>query len=315
MTLTVDISPKPKVTILMAVRDGAAHLPVQLASIAAQSHDNWQLICSDDGSIDTSKEVLYRFAAQHPRQVAVHDGPQQGFSANFMSLIRQLPTDAGFVCFADQDDYWHSEKLMRSLSLLQQQNEAVALACGRRAYWYPERYRYRISAPVRRHCGLKNALAENIATGNTIMLSPDAARLARNAACRTGPVFAHDWWLYLLITGCGGSVVFDNGPPHVMYRQHGRNAIGAGQGLRAQLQRKAGVLRGTFMARMQGNLDALQAIPEMLTPEASATLRSFAAARKQGVFGRLAALHRVGLYRQHWAGTLGFWGAASLGRI
>ena len=51
------------VTVLMAVRNGAQTLPAQLDSLAAQSHANWRLIASDDGSTDGSRAILQRFAA------------------------------------------------------------------------------------------------------------------------------------------------------------------------------------------------------------------------------------------------------------
>ena len=207
------------VTILMGVHNGAAYLPDQLQSIAAQTHTNWLLKCSDDGSTDDSRDILALFGDKHDGKVCTSTGPQDGFSANFMSLIRLLPEKTGHISFADQDDIWQTDKLVRGMDALAQSGEVPTLYCGKSWYWYPKTGRKHPSKSINRPPSFRNALIENVASGNTILLNPAAARLARNGAQRTGTVFAHDWWLYLLITGAGGKVIFDTGDPSLLYRQ------------------------------------------------------------------------------------------------
>lgn len=313
MTQPAQISAQPRVTILMGVLNGTAHLNAQLDSIASQSHRNWRLVCSDDGSTDTSNTILARFAQEHPAQVDIKKGPKSGFAANYMQLIGGLPSNPGYVCFSDQDDIWLPDKIACAISGLP--GDKPTLYCGRTLYWYPKTGRKVPSRSVQRPCHLRNALIENVATGNTIMLNPPAARVARAAAQQTGAVFAHDWWLYLLVNATGGHVHFDNGPPHVLYRQHDTNQIGAGRGLHAQLVRKAGVLQGAFADRIALNLAALAQVENLLTPDAARTIADFAAARQTGGLERLRALRAVRPYRQHWQGNLGYWGAACLARV
>ena len=70
----------------MAVYNGAAYLQDQLDSLAAQTHPDWQLIASDDGSRDGSARILADFAQAWPHSI-LRQGPRQGGTANFMSLI------------------------------------------------------------------------------------------------------------------------------------------------------------------------------------------------------------------------------------
>lgn len=305
----------PKVQILMGVRNGAAHLDAQLTSFTAQSLRSWQLTISNDASTDVSHQILHHFARQNPKQTTLIKGPNTGFSDNYMSLIRALPAHPTHIAFADQDDIWLPQKLTRAINQLQQFGDTPALYCGRQIEWFPATNTARTSPKRTRPLGLKNALIENVASGNTIVLNPAAARLARTAAQRTGPVFAHDWWLYLLLTATGGQVHFDNGPPLIRYRQHASNQIGAGRNLRAQIDRKMGVIRGQFRTRIEGNLAALRAIDDLLTDEARATCDTFRMARNTSLFTRMTRLHDLALYRQNRLHTLGFWGAASLGRV
>lgn len=299
----------------MGVHEGAQHLPAQLRSLAAQTHTAWRLVASDDSPGQASRAALSRFADAGPRPVEIRTGPRQGFAANFMSLIRALPQDPGPVAFADQDDVWFDGKLARALDALNAVPPGVpTLYCARSFYW-DGAARRRPSPRYRRAPAFRNALIENIAQGNTIVLNPAGAALARRAAQKAPAVFAQDWWLYLLITGAGGHVHFDAGPPVMLYRQHAGNAIGSGQGLSAQTRRKRAVLAGAFAARLALNIAALNACRDVLTPRARAQLDQFAAARDRPLPARLAGLARLAPYRQSPAGTLGFWGAALLGRI
>lgn len=305
----------PQVTILMGVYNGADFLPAQLESIAAQSHQNWHFICSDDHSTDESRAVIADFATRNPDKVTYKTGPGKGFATNYMSLISTTHSDSGYLCFADQDDIWKPEKIARALAVLGTADAPPRLYCGRRSHWYSATGHCATSPEMHRPFELRNALIENVASGNTILLNPAASALARTAAERTPSVYAHDWWLYILITACGGEVRFDNGPPMVRYRQHPGNLIGAGDSLHAQLRRKIEVLQGAFSRRLASNLSALANINDLLTPNARTLCAEFAAARTATPLNRLSQLRRIAPYRQHRLGTLGFWGAASLGCI
>jgi Glycosyltransferases involved in cell wall biogenesis len=129
MTPPDNLLPSKDVTLLMGVHNGAAFLPEQLGSISEQSYPHWHVIFSDDGSTDDTPSVLKNFAAKHPGQVVVKAGPEQGFSANFMQLIRDLPDDPNHVGFADQDDIWMPDKLARGMAALQDSGEDSDALC------------------------------------------------------------------------------------------------------------------------------------------------------------------------------------------
>lgn len=309
----------PPVTILMGLYNGAAHLGPQLQSLADQTDPAWRLVVSDDGSTDGSAADVAAFGAHVPQDVHLIKGPRRGFAANYMAMIAALEPAPGLIAFADQDDVWLPDKLARARAhlahLAETEPDIPALYCARRWIWQAARDSRQATPLPRRAPAFRNALIENIAPGNTLVLNPAAARLARAAAARTGDVFAHDWWLYLLITGAGGRVIVDHGPPCLLYRQHGDNAIGGQTGAAAQIRRKLKVLQGAFRDRLAGNLAAMLAIEDLLTPENAHIARRFAAARQAALPARLTGLAGVAPYRQTSAGTLGFWGAALLGRV
>mgnify|MGYP001404488588 CR=1 FL=1 len=69
---------QPPLTILMCTYQGADHLPAQLRSFLDQSHRNWRLFVSDDGSSDGTREMLATWGARNPdTELCLVDGPAQ----------------------------------------------------------------------------------------------------------------------------------------------------------------------------------------------------------------------------------------------
>lgn len=311
-----DNQPAPHVTVLMAVYNGADHLQEQLDSIAAQTHRDWHLLISDDRSTDNSRAIATGFAAQTGR-ATVLDGPGQGGTANFMSLIRAVPDHIDHttcLAFSDQDDVWLPEKLGRALTQLAPQGTEPALYCSRSYVADATLSTRRLSAPRPRPASFQNALVQNIASGNTIVLNPAATALITRAAADSPEPVVHDWWVYQLITGAGGHVVHDD-TPTLLYRQHAVNQIGANDTARARMKRIRMLLRGDFRHWNQTNAATLHRLSEYLTPDNRAALEAFDSLRRQGLLRRLIALRRLGLYRQSRASTAALWLSAVLGKL
>ena len=314
--MTVDASPPPPadIAVLLALRDGAATLGDQLASIAAQSHRGWRLIVSDDGSGDDGPAIAARFAETVPQAVEIRAGPGQGFARNFLSLIAAAGPGIPYAALADQDDVWLPEKLARGRAALAGAGAGPALYTAGAWIWDPARDTRRRAPRPARPPGFRNALIENIAPGNTILLNRAALDLAQAAAPMAMDIAYHDWWLYQLVTGAGGTVIVD-GEPVLLYRQHGASVLGSGHRRGASARRGRRLLSGRFAADCARQLAALEAAGDLLTAENRAVLTRFQRARAGGPAARLAALAGLGLYRQSRAGTAGFWLAAALGRV
>ncbi len=299
------------VDILMAVYNGADTLPAQLKSFDAQSHCNWRLLASDDGSSDKTVQVLNTFGRAHPRgQVKMIKGPQQGASENFLGLLRHVANqnpEPRWIAFSDQDDVWLPDKISRAMTTLGQCDPSLpALYCSRTWVTCRSLSNRRISAPRPRAPHFRNALVQNIAAGNTIVLNPAAVSLVLEAVKYVGPVVVHDWWLYQLISGAGGRIVHDN-VPGLLYRQHEANQIGVNDTANARLRRFLQLLRGDFRAWNQTNIAALLSCGAVLRPDHLAMLESFARLSTLPVLQRMLLLKRLGLYRQTVGGTMTLW--------
>jgi glycosyltransferase involved in cell wall biosynthesis len=294
------------VAILMGTRNGARFLGDQLASIAGQSHRDWRLVVSDDGSTDATRAILATFAAEvGEARVEVREGPRRGFAANFLSLAGDPGIRADFHAFADQDDLWHEDRLARGIARIGGlPADRPALTGGRTRLIDEADAPLGLSPEFRLPPSFENALVQSIAGGNTMLFNAGAKRLFE--AVPGVAVVAHDWWAYQLVAGAGGTVLYDP-EPFVLYRQHAGNLIGKNQGMRAQGRRLRLLLAGQMAEWTDTNLAALERAAPLLTPEARAKMALLRRARGQGLFNRLRHLRRLSLYRQTRAGTASLW--------
>ena len=305
--------PQPKVTVLMALYQGERHLRAQLDSIAAQTAD-WRLVVGDDGSSDAGPQILQDFARDRPGRVELRPGPRRGAAANFMALLAGLPEAPGHVALADQDDVWQADKLSRALAALEPCGHHPALYCSRVEICDEALRPSGLSRLPVRPPSFRHALVQNLVQGNTAVLNPAAAALARAAAQGAGEVVMHDWWLYQVVSGAGGRVIHDP-EPSLLYRQHGANVVGANDGAGARLASLKRMLQGRHRDWSRANLREMQRLRDRLTPENRRLLGDFAALAGPGAVARLRALRRGAFYRQGHLSQAALWLAAALGRV
>ena len=170
-----------------------------------------------------------------------------------------------------------------------------------------------LSPQPRRPLTLCNALIENIASGNTMVLNVPLLQAMKRIAADN--MVLHDWSAYLAATACGGKVHFD---PHpcLLYRQHSANVVGARKGLLQRAQRLGRLMKGGYRAWGDATEGALRDLAPLLTAESKGIARSFAAARHStcGV-QRLNHALRTGLARQRRSAQWAFWLAVLLGLV
>ena len=304
------------VLIAMTVCNAAANLDAQLRSIAAQDHENWTLIVSDDGSQDGSTGIAQRFAQKAgTRRVIVRQGPQEGFAENFLTIVRDGWEPGHCLAFSDHDDVWFPDRLSRGLRALAGMGDMPALYCSRTVITDAALRPLRLSPPRPRAPSFQNALAQNIAAGNTILANPAAARLLHEAASRRPKIVSHDWWAYQIVTGAGGTILHDDAPT-VLYRQHAANQIGANDSARARMRRIGMILSGVYRRWNDVNLAALTSASDLMTTENRDLVERFTAIRA-GTRGlrSMTALRKLRLYRQTRASTAALYAAALFNRL
>lgn len=116
----------PLVSIVLPLYNGRAYVTETLASIAAQTEQNAELIVIDDGSTDDSAALVREFchASASPvlQHVVIERQENQGVAAaRNAGIARARGT---WIAFIDQDDLWLPHKLATQLAALQATPEA-----------------------------------------------------------------------------------------------------------------------------------------------------------------------------------------------
>lgn len=306
------------VAILMGTKNGERFLSEQLDSLAAQSHQNWVLYVSDDGSSDNTLQILKRYQARWPEgKLIVKEGLRRGFCANFLSMACDRDIKADYYAFCDQDDVWLANKLEEAVSRIAayqvHHNKILPyLYCGRTTYVSEMLTPIGVSPLFVFPAKFRNALVQSIAGGNTMVFNQEAKLALEKAGIVDVP--SHDWWLYLLVTAIGGEVYYDR-MPQILYRQHDRSIVGENRSFSSKLFRAYKLLRGRFRDWNTKNIDALFAVGDMLTEDNQEILRLFKVMRNANLIDRFRLMEVCGLYRQTWRGTISLFFAALLKKI
>ena len=308
----------PLVAILMGTMNGARFLPEQLDSLAAQTHQNWVLIASDDGSTDDTLRVLKAYQAKWPDgKLIIKEGSKQGFCANFLSMACDPKVKADYYAFCDQDDVWLPNKLEVAVANIaaHQVHKDVTLPylyCGRTTYVSEKLEPIGISPLFVFPAKFRNALVQSIAGGNTMVFNQETKLALEKVGMVDVP--SHDWWLYLLISGIGGEVYYDK-VPQILYRQHDDSIVGENRSFASKCFRAYTLLRGRFRNWNTKNIEALHAVNGMLTEDNQEILRLFKLLRSAKLIDRFRLMEVCGLYRQTWRGTMTLFLAALLKKI
>jgi glycosyltransferase involved in cell wall biosynthesis len=303
------------VAILLCTYNGERFLPAQLASYEAQDFADWRLVVSDDGSEDGTLALLEEFKSRHgAHRVSIGRGPRRGFVANFMSLICNPGIKSDYYALSDQDDVWSAHKLSRAHQFhVKAAADHPVVYCSRTRLIDDDGGAIKLSRFYRKPPHFRNALAQSLASGNTMVLNEQMRRLLMHAGADV-KVASHDWWIYLTVTAVGGLILYDDDPT-ICYRMHARNVIGSNELLTAKMLRARQLWQGRFKSWSDMNVAALERIENLMTEENRKTFDLFRRCRRQGLWPRVSGLIRSGVYRQSLIGNLGLFAAALAGKI
>jgi glycosyltransferase involved in cell wall biosynthesis len=287
------------VHILLATFNGAQFLSEQLASLTRQTHTAWTLTISDDGSTDNTLAIVNQFAKQVPQRVTLLHGPKRGSTHNFFHLIQhsQLGSPQDLFAFCDQDDVWLDDKLARAVQWhTSQPDQPVRLYCGRTQFVDEKLAPIGLSPNIQRPPSFGNALVQNIASGNTMVMSTSVMKALQQI--KPNHSVWHDWTAYLATTALGGIVMFDE-TPRLLYRQHSRNVIGSNYGIKAQLKRFIPLWQGRYKYWSDMTESAVADILDQLPFSTVKTFANFQRMRSaKNLFERLIVFQQSDIRRQ-----------------
>lgn len=109
-------------SVAMATYNGEEYIKEQINSILKNMNENDELIISDDGSSDNTRNIILEYQKNDER-VKLIDGPQKGVKQNFANAIKFA--QGKYVFLSDQDDIWKENKINTILDVFKKEKCTV----------------------------------------------------------------------------------------------------------------------------------------------------------------------------------------------
>jgi len=231
------MSSLPEVEVLLATYNGERFLREQLDSIFAQDYGNVRVLARDDGSSDSTLDILSEYGERFPDRLRVMppSSPTGSPKNNFLLLMKASAAD--YICFSDQDDVWLPDKVYRTKRAMDQLESRWGkkvpllvftdlglvdenLRMIHESFWT---FLHIVPERINRHAQL---MVHSVVTGSTVMLN---RRLLDLSLRMSEDAYMHDGWVSWVASYMGESSIVKT--QTVLYRQHDRNVLGAGKSL------------------------------------------------------------------------------------
>jgi glycosyltransferase involved in cell wall biosynthesis len=111
-----------KVDVIMPAFNAARYLPAAIESVISQTFDDWRILLVNDGSTDSTAEVVESFLDRLGSKIKFIQQENRGVSAARNTAI--LASSAEFIALLDADDMWLPCRLSESLKALAEQPHA-----------------------------------------------------------------------------------------------------------------------------------------------------------------------------------------------
>lgn len=97
-----------KISVVMATYNGQRYIEQQIKTILQNLDKEDELIISDDGSTDETRNIIAKIQKEDNR-IKLIEGPQKGPKQNFENGIKHANKD--IIVLSDQDDIWKYNKI------------------------------------------------------------------------------------------------------------------------------------------------------------------------------------------------------------
>lgn len=220
------------VTIVMTTYNGEKYVGEQIDSILSSTCKDFLLQIHDDGSTDSTMDILKKYADRYPEIIHIYRNKSNlGVTRNFLNAICRTATD--YVMLCDQDDVWMPNKITDTLARMrnmeaQHGNEIpiavftdAVISDGKMNVLQDSFFRSGKLDPSK--TDLPHILMENKLIGCTVMINSLLRRILQSHNL-PGHARFHDWWIALIAASFGriGFIA----EPTMYYRQHGKNIVG-----------------------------------------------------------------------------------------
>lgn len=246
-----------RVAVLMSTFNGEKYVEKQVESIIKQQDVCVELYVRDDGSTDSTREILKTLSMEN-KNIHMTFGNNLYYPKSFLSLCKDV-SGFDFYAFSDQDDYWEEDKLIRAIKLIDSNHSKYSLYVS--ALLVVDDNLCVIGKKEFR--GLRTSLGSEMSrhrlAGCTMVWSGDlhdefvkyVDTIMNGSPIPTCE--SHDGWLTLFCILINGKVIYDS-EPHILYRRHNSALTNTKGGFKKRLsyEIKRFVNREDYRKRLSG---------------------------------------------------------------
>jgi len=221
-----------EITILISTYNGGAFLPHQLDSLLQQTYQEFCVFIRDDGSSDNTRKVIEQYVHNHPDKFHHIDDNlgNIGSSNSFMYLLSV--SNSEYIMFCDQDDFWLPNKIKLSIAETKKIEEKhpkepvmvftdLQVVNSKMEKIHDSFWEYqKINPDISKNW--KQNLAQSVVTGCTMIINKYARDIALPFKI---PNMLHDHWISTIVSRQGNVSYLPK--QTILYRQHGKNVLGA----------------------------------------------------------------------------------------
>lgn len=220
------------VEILMSTYNGSKYIKEQIESILSQTYDDWHLLIRDDGSSDTTVDIIKEYQEKYPDKIKfLNRRKNLGALHSFEELLNIA--NATYYMFCDQDDVWLPNKIKNAITSIKEIEKPGLPAVVYSDLCVVDEKLQKINSSffesariVPRFLQKKEELAvNNYAAGCTMLFNDDAKKVSLPFGKYAT---MHDSWVLLSVLTKVG-IIKQIPSIDILYRQHGRNVCGAYQ--------------------------------------------------------------------------------------
>ena len=121
----------PKLRVLIPVHNGELYLPACLDSVLSSTFTDFHILVYDDGSTDTTRDIIQRYCRRHPCVQLLHGDEQRGLAhARNQLCAAGLSSDSQYICFVDGDDIVHAERFEYQIQYMDRETSIDVAGCS-----------------------------------------------------------------------------------------------------------------------------------------------------------------------------------------
>lgn len=252
---------KNRVLVILATYNGEKYLQEQLDSVLDQDNVQVSILVRDDGSTDSTKTLLQKYA--NDGKLQWYTGTHLNVSQGYYDLMKKAEMyDVDYIAFCDQDDVWDKDKLEIAIKQLGKVDDLTPALYYSGQRLVDEKLQFIENHKLNTKRTLKTRFVLSDFAGCTGVFNK--ALLAEVIKFKPEYMLMHDTWI-LRVCLCLGGTVFIDSEPHIAYRQHSGNTLGLGHSFRATIKQVKQYINEYHIEKLTREL--INGYGDRMTPE------------------------------------------------